>query len=195
MLKCKSLAITRPVDEPLFTYQRSLDQQLQDLRDTVTERKAHIKEIEKQETILCQQLDEPVKGLQYGSNRLPSGEEMENFEFYLHELQVLLDSRCEKVVNLRLQIKTIADEIELDISRSGLMTQKLQMTASNIDDLEEFLEQVRADKMNIKSEINNKWTTLQTLYDRLDTSPRSRIAVSQPLTKVTIIITFVCVYI
>lgn len=174
-----------PVDQPLFTYQRSLDQQLQDLRDKVDERKERIVSIERREVELCQMLDSPVKGLQHhAGNRLPSEEELENFEFYVHEMQVKYDNRCEEVANIKQQIQAIADEIELDVSRSSLMSQTIRMSDSNIDELRSFLEQVRADKLNIKSEINDKWTALQSLYDCLDTSSMSRLGSTQPLTKV-----------
>lgn len=177
-----------PVDQPLFTYQRSLDQQLQALRDKVTERKDQIEVLTETERDLCQQLDAPVKGLPgtaSSSNRLPSAEELEHFEFYLREMQALLDSRSEEMANIRFQVQSIADEIELDVSRSHLMAHQLKLSAANLDELRALLDNVRADKKNIKSEIQDKWTVLESLYECLDTSVRSRVDIDElPLTKV-----------
>lgn len=184
MLKCRPLDLLSHVDQPLLYYQHSLDEQLQHMRDQVAERKVRIQQIERRESELCNLLDNTIKGLDCESDCLPSQEELDNFEFYVQELQAQYESRHEEVANLRFQIQTIADEIELDVSRSGLMKHKIKMSSDNIEELRALLEQVRADKSNIKSEIQDKWATLQSLYDCLDTSSTSRIEFSQPLTKV-----------
>lgn len=99
-------------DTRLFSHQKELDISLQNLRDQLEGRQRQIKLLIDQEAALCQTLGEKTKSL--CSDPLPSARDIDDFKFYLTELENEKHSRAETFVLFRSKIQKLVDELEIE---------------------------------------------------------------------------------
>lgn len=104
-------------DVPLTVFHQKLDNDLSEMRELYHKRKYEIEECLRQQEELCAALEERQRPL--SSDPLPTEAEVSEFEVYLVDLREEKLRRENEINNMKQEIKSIYDELDLSTNCSA----------------------------------------------------------------------------
>lgn len=161
---------------PLLIVQSELDKSLEDLREQLRLRKEQICELLLEQEALCEELGEPPRALL--ADPLPTAEEIEDFRKHLESLRDERVERMNKVNNMRREIKNFLQTLDLKVNtehEDRLLNQRqIKMNKETFEGLKRMHDLYGGQVKELRDTIEGMRTKLDTLWDRLKTSPNTR---------------------
>lgn len=161
---------------PLLMVQSALDKSLEDLRERLRLRKEQICELLLEQEALCEELGEPPRALL--ADPLPTAEEIDNFRLYLETLRDERVERINRISTMRREIKHYLQLLDLKVNTENedrlLNHRQIKMNKQTFEDLKRLHDCYGAQVKELKDTINGMRTKLDSLWDRLNTSPHTR---------------------
>ncbi|XP_065365998.1 protein regulator of cytokinesis 1-like [Calliphora vicina] len=161
---------------PLLIVQSELDKSLEDLREQLRLRKEQICELLLEQDALCEELGEPPRALL--ADPLPTAEEIENFRTHLESLRDERVERMNKVSTMRREIKNFLQILDLKVNtehEDGLLNHRqIKMNKETFEGLKRMHDLYGSQVKELRDTIQGMRNKLDTLWDRLKTSPNTR---------------------
>ncbi|KAI8115344.1 Protein regulator of cytokinesis 1 [Lucilia cuprina] len=161
---------------PLLIVQSELDKSLEDLREQLRLRKEQICELLLEQEALCEEIGEPPRALL--ADPLPTAEEIENFRKHLESLREEKVERMNKVSSMRREIKNFLQILDLKVSTEHedrlLNHRQIKMNKETFEGLKRMHDLYGGQVKELRDTIQGMRNKLDTLWDRLKTSPNTR---------------------
>ncbi|XP_055914976.1 protein regulator of cytokinesis 1-like [Eupeodes corollae] len=163
-------------DVPLLVLQSELDESLTELRETLRLRREQIFELLLEQDTLCSELGEEPRSLV--ADPLPSEEELQEFRQHLEVLKEEKVDRLNRVSTMRREIKNYLQILEVKMFSENddrlLNHRQIKLSKETFDGLKEMHARYRDQVLELEDTIHGMKRKLNSLWDRLDTSPATR---------------------
>lgn len=161
---------------PLLVLQSELDDSLIELRETLRLRREQIFELLLEQDTLCSELGEEPRSLV--ADPLPSEEELQEFRTHLEALKTEKVERLNKVSTMRREIKNFLQILEVKMFSENddrlLNHRQIKLNKETFDGLKEMHSRYRDQVVELEDTIDVMKRKLNSLWDRLNTSPTTR---------------------
>ncbi|XP_055841303.1 protein regulator of cytokinesis 1 [Episyrphus balteatus] len=161
---------------PLLVQQSELDDSLTELRETLRLRRDQIFELLLEQDSLCSELGEEPRSLV--ADPLPSEEELQEFRQHLDVLKEEKVDRLNRVSTMRREIKNFLQILEVKMFSENddrlLNHRQIKLSKETFDGLKEMHARYRDKVLELEDTIDGMKRKLNSLWDRLDTSPATR---------------------
>uniref|UniRef100_A0A1B0G578 Uncharacterized protein n=1 Tax=Glossina morsitans morsitans TaxID=37546 RepID=A0A1B0G578_GLOMM len=161
---------------PLMVIQYELDRSLDDLREQLVERRAQISELLAEQALLCDELGEPPRPLL--SDPLPTPSEMEDFRRHVENLYTEKQKLEKKLSSMRRDIKKFLDilnfKLRTEMEKNLLHSRHIKLNKETFENLQHMYDLYGGQVQGLKDNIDDIRKKLDTLWERLRTSPNTR---------------------
>lgn len=161
---------------PLLVLQSELDESLTELREILKLRREQIFELLLEQDSLCSELGEEPRSLV--ADPLPSEEELQEFRQHLEVLKMEKVDRLNKVSTMRREIKNFLQILEIKMFSENddrlLNHRQIKLHKETFDGLKEMHARYRDRVLELEDTIEGMKRKLNSLWERLDTSPATR---------------------
>uniref|UniRef100_A0A1A9WX51 Protein regulator of cytokinesis 1 n=1 Tax=Glossina brevipalpis TaxID=37001 RepID=A0A1A9WX51_9MUSC len=161
---------------PLILIQRKWDCSLANLREQLQERRKQIFDLLAEQAILCEELGEPPRLLL--SDPLPTLSEIECFRSHLNYLHSEKQKVEKKICSMRRDIKKFLDILELELhsekEKTLLHSHHIKLNKETLENLQRMYDLYGSQVEELKNSIDDIRKKLDTLWERLKTSPNTR---------------------
>ncbi|KAL9881073.1 protein regulator of cytokinesis 1-like [Glossina fuscipes fuscipes] len=161
---------------PLMVIQYELDRSLEDLRQQLLERRAQISQLLEEQALLCDELGEPERPLL--SDPLPTPSEIEDFRRHVENLHNEKQKLEKKLFTMRRDIKKFLDilnfKLRTEMEKNLLHSRHIKLNQETFENLQHMYDLYGGQVQGLKENIDDMRKKLDTLWERLRTSPNTR---------------------
>uniref|UniRef100_A0A1A9ZCE6 Protein regulator of cytokinesis 1 n=1 Tax=Glossina pallidipes TaxID=7398 RepID=A0A1A9ZCE6_GLOPL len=161
---------------PLMVIQDELDRSLYDLREQLEQRRAQISQLLAEQALLCDELGERPRPLP--SDPLPTPSEMEDFRKHVENLYSEKEKREKKLSTMRHDIKKFLDilnfKLRTEMEKNLLHSRHIKLNKETFENLQHMYDLYGGQVQELKDNIDEIRKKLDTLWERLRTSPNTR---------------------
>ncbi|KAL9885052.1 protein regulator of cytokinesis 1-like [Glossina fuscipes fuscipes] len=161
---------------PLMVIQYELDRSLEDLRQQLLERRVQISQLLEEQALLCDELGEPERPLL--SDPLPTPSEIEDFRRHVENLHNEKQKLEKKLFTMRRDIKKFLDilnfKLRTEMEKNLLHSRHIKLNQETFENLQHMYDLYGGQVQGLKENIDDMRKKLDTLWERLRTSPNTR---------------------